>query len=328
MGDNTGNTNLNIDIVVPCYNEQEMISTFYNVTEEIVSKIENTHFTFIFINDGSNDDSLLIMKGLASTYDNVRYVSFSRNFGKESAILSGLEASSGDYVIVMDSDLQHPPAIIPRMVESVRAGHDCCAGYRADRKGEGRFRSFLSRNFYKFNNKMTNVNMPYNATDFRIMCRKAVDAIISLPEVQRFSKGIFAWVGFDTEWIPFENVERPAGKSKWSTTGLFKYAMDALLSFSMFPLKILVTMGSIFSAIAMIFAVYELIKTLVIGKETPGYASTIIVILFIGGILEISLGIIGEYIGRIFTEIKHRPVYIVKETNVEKQDEGPDKETH
>lgn len=307
-----------VDLVVPCYNEQEVLTTFFQVTDEIVQKLDGYRFNYIFINDGSRDDTLLLIKGLAATYDYVHYVSFSRNFGKEAGIYAGLENSSGDYVIVMDADLQHPPTLIPEFLKSVENGHDCCAAYRTTRKGENPIRSAFSKSFYRLSNKMTNTKMPSSAVDYRIMSRKMVNAIIAMPEVQRFSKGMFAWVGYDVEWIPYENVERTMGTTKWSFSGLFRYAMDGILSFSVAPLKILTVMGSIISGIALVFAIYILIKTLVLGIDSPGYASTMIVLLFLGGIIEISLGVLGEYISRIYVEIKHRPIYLTKDTNIEK----------
>lgn len=322
----------NIDIIVPCYNEQDVLTTYYKETDAVISRIPDCSFRYIFINDGSQDDTLVILKGLAASYSNVRYISFSRNFGKEAGMYAGLSASTGDYVIVMDADLQHPPTLIPKLIESINAGHDCCAAYRTTRNGEKKFRSFFSRCFYKFNNKLTDVKMPYGAVDYRIMSRKMVDSIVSVSERQRFSKGIFCWVGFDTEWIPYENVERTMGTTKWSFKSLTKYAMDGIFSFSVVPLKVLSIMGFVISAIAIIYAVFILIRTLVVGIEAPGYASTLIILLFLGGIIELSIGVVGEYISRIFTEIKHRPIYITKESNIEndevKADEKASEKAH
>ncbi|MGN0375761.1 MAG: glycosyltransferase family 2 protein [Butyrivibrio sp.] len=317
-----------VDIIVPCYNEQEVLTTFFKETEKILHSIEDYSFRYLFIDDGSKDDTLLLIKGLASTYDYVEYISFSRNFGKEAGMYAGLSNSTGDYVIIMDADLQHPPALIPRMIESVEKGHDCCAAYRTNRKGEKAIRSFFSRNFYKLNNKLTDVKMPYGAVDYRIMTRNMADSIVSLSEVQRFSKGIFCWVGFDTEWIPYENVERAMGTTKWSFKGLTRYAMDGILSFSVVPLKLLSIMGFTLSGIAIIYAIFILIKTIVQGIDAPGYASTIIIVLLLGGIVEISIGVLGAYIARIYTEIKHRPIYIARENSMGKDhvsDEGLNK---
>lgn len=308
-----------VDIIVPCYNEQEVLSKFYETTNSIVSTIKGWSFHFIFVNDGSRDDTLLLMKGLKSTYPNVDYISFSRNFGKEAAMYAGFDNSHADYIIVMDADLQHPPALIPKMIEEVEAGHDCCAAYRTTRTGEKRIRSFLSQQFYKINNKLSNVQMPYGAVDFRIMSRQMADAIMRLPEVQRFSKGIFSFVGFDTCWIPYENVEREYGTTKWKFKSLLTYAIDGITAFSTAPLHLVSMMGIVISGFAIIYGLYLFIKTLILGIDLPGYASTIILLLFLGGIIELSLGIIGEYIARIFTESKNRPIYIAKE-NTTKND--------
>lgn len=305
-----------VDIIVPCYNEQEVLSKFYNTTNSIVETIRDFSFRFIFVNDGSRDDTLLLMKGLKASHDNVEYISFSRNFGKEAAMYAGLEHSDGDYVIVMDADLQHPPALIPRMIESVSAGHDCCAAYRTTRTGEKRLRSFLSRQFYKLNNKLTNVQMPYGAVDFRIMSRPMINAIMALPEVQRFSKGIFCYVGFETEWIPYENIERELGTTKWRFKSLLNYAVDGITAFSIAPLHMVSMMGILISLIAIIYGLYIFIKTLIFGIDLPGYASTIILLLLLCGIIELSLGIIGEYIARIFVQAKNRPIYIARENTL------------
>ncbi len=315
-----------VDIIVPCYNEQEVLTSYFEVTDAIVQKIAGYHFQYIFINDGSKDDTLLLLKGLAASYDYVKYVSFSRNFGKEAGMYAGLDYSTGDYVIIMDADLQHPPTLIPKFIESVENGHDCCAAYRQTRKGENPIRNAFSKAFYKLSNQMTNTKMPSSAVDYRIMSRQMVNALLDMPEVQRFSKGMFSWIGFDVEWIPYENVERTLGTSKWSFSGLFKYAMDGILSFSVTPLKILAWMGGAICFVALAFAIFILIKTLVLGVDSPGYASTMIIILFLGGIVELSLGILGEYIARIYNEIKRRPIYLTKETNMNKTDSPEKKE--
>lgn len=310
-----------IDIIVPCYNEHEVLTTFYAETKKVVKEIPDCDFRFLFINDGSRDDTLVILKGLAVDNPDVKYISFSRNFGKEAGMYAGLENSTADYVIIMDADLQHPPALIPRMIESVDAGHDCCAAYRTTRAGEKKITSFFSQTFYKINNRLTDVKLPYGAVDFRIMSRKMVDTIVSMPERQRFSKGIFSWVGFDVEWIPYENVERTMGQTKWSFKSLTRYAMDGIFSFSVRPLKTVAVMGFVISGIAICYAIYVLVKTLVWGIDYPGYASTLIIMLLLGGIIEISIGIVGEYIARIYNEIKHRPIYITKESNLSNSDE-------
>ena len=218
----------------------------------------------------------------------------------------------------MDADLQHPPALFPKLIEGIEEGHDCCAAYRTTRTGEKKIRSFFSQSFYKLNNKLTNTKMPYGAVDYRIMSRQMVDNIVALPEKERFSKGLFCWVGFDTKWIPYENIERTLGTTKWKFSGLVKYAMDAIVSFSVAPLRMLSVIGATISSLALLYGFYLLIKTLAFGKDLPGYASTIIILLFLGGIIELSIGIIGEYLARIFTEVKQRPIYIEKESNLDK----------
>lgn len=311
-----------IDIVVPCYNEQEVIAAFYEETSKHAAAIENYSFRYIFVNDGSRDNTLLLLKGLASEHEDVRYVSFSRNFGKEAAMYAGLKNTSADYVIIMDADLQHPPALFPQLIAGIEEGHDCCAAYRTSRTGERKIRSFFSQSFYKLNNKLTNTKMPYGAVDYRIMSRQMVDSLAALPETERFSKGLFCWVGYDTKWIPYENVERTLGTTKWKFSGLVKYALDAIISFSVAPLRMLSVLGASISFIALLYGLILLIKTLAFGKDIPGYASTIIILLFLGGIIELSLGIIGEYLSRVFTEVKRRPVYIEKETNLNKDNKN------
>lgn len=311
-----------IDIVVPCYNEQEVIAAFYEETSKHAAAIENYSFRYIFVNDGSRDNTLLLLKGLASDHEDVRYVSFSRNFGKEAAMYAGLKNTAADYVIIMDADLQHPPALFPQLIAGIEEGHDCCAAYRTSRTGERKIRSFFSQSFYKLNNKLTNTKMPYGAVDYRIMSRQMVDSLVALPETERFSKGLFCWVGYDTKWIPYENVERTLGTTKWKFSGLVKYALDAIISFSVAPLRMLSVLGASISFIALLYGLILLIKTLAFGKDIPGYASTIIILLFLGGIIELSLGIIGEYLARVFTEVKHRPIYIEKETNLNKDNKN------
>ena len=307
----------NIDLVVPCYNEEEGLEVFVNETSKVTNTIKNYNFRFILVDDGSKDKTFFVMKQLAKKHRNVKYISFSRNFGKEAAMYAGLLNSTGDYVVVMDADLQHPPAMLVDMVKAMEDGYDCCAAKRTDRKGESPVRSFFSRNFYKFSNKITDVKMPYGAVDYRMMTRQMVDAILQLSEVQRFSKGIFSWVGFNTKWIPYENVERTIGTTKWSFWGLFKYAIDGLASFSISPLRIISGIGFFISTIAFIYIIITLIQTLIFGITVPGYTTTLCVTLFLGGIIELSVGILGEYISRIYMESKKRPIFLTKCTNLD-----------
>lgn len=306
-----------IDIVVPCFNEEEVLPLFVEETNKVIDTIRGYRFRYILVDDGSRDRTLDVMRTLSSRFPNVKYISFSRNFGKESAMYAGLEATTGDYVIVMDADLQHPPKMFPQMIAGVEEGYDCCALFRAKQKGESKIRQLISKMFFSFQNKISDVKMPDGAVDYRIMSRKMVDSIIRLSEVQRFSKGIFCWVGFKTKWIEYENVERTVGTTKWSFWGLFRYALDGITSFSVAPLRVIAVLGFIIALLAFIWIIVTLIQTLVMGIDVPGYVTTLCAVLFMGGIVEMSVGILGEYIGRIYMEAKGRPIYITKETNIE-----------
>ncbi|WP_434310977.1 glycosyltransferase family 2 protein [Hominifimenecus sp. rT4P-3] len=308
-----------VDIIVPCYNEEEGLSVFYQETQKILDGIPNYQFTYLFVNDGSRDETLRVMKTLASEHANVKYLSFSRNFGKEAAMYAGLTYSVGDLVIIMDADLQHPPAMIPDMLKGIEEGYDCCAARRSSREGEGKIRSAFSNLFYKLSNRMTDVRMAQGAVDFRIMTRQVVDSILKLSEVERFSKGIFAWVGFNTKWYPYENIERAIGTTKWSFWGLFKYAISGITSFSIAPLRLVTGMGCIISLFAFLYIVATLIKTMITGIDVPGYVTLLCAVLFLGGIIELSVGILGEYIAHIYMEAKDRPIFIVKETNLDRK---------
>ncbi|MEF2919234.1 MAG: glycosyltransferase family 2 protein [Acutalibacteraceae bacterium] len=307
-----------VDLVVPCYNEEEGLEVFVKETSKVTEKIKGYNFTFILVNDGSKDDTYGVMKKLANHYENVKYISFSRNFGKESAMYAGLKNSTADYVVVMDADLQHPPAMLVDMCKAMEEGYDCCAARRTSREGESKIRSLFSQSFYKISNRISDVKMPYGAVDYRMMTRQMVDAVVSLGEVQRFSKGLFCWVGFETKWIPYENVERTIGTTKWSFWGLFRYAIDGFASFTVSPLRWLAGAGAVISGIAFIYIIVTLIKTLMWGIDVPGYVTTLCAVLFLGGIIELSIGILGEYISRIYMESKHRPIYLVKDTNIGK----------
>ena len=311
-----------VDIVVPCYNEEEVLETFYQVTEEVVASMAGYHFTYIFVDDGSRDSTLKKLYGLAQAHENVRYLSFSRNFGKEAAMYAGLSYSSSDLVIIMDADLQHPPSMIPQMMKGIEEGFDCAAARRTTRAGESRIRSAFSSLFYRLNNRMSDVKMPQAAVDFRIMTRQMVNSILELSEVERFSKGIFAWVGYETKWYPYENVERTLGTTKWSFRGLLKYAIDGITSFSISPLRMVSGMGFLISIVAFIYIIATLIQTLVFGIDVPGYVTTLCAVLFLGGIIELSIGILGEYIAHIYMEAKDRPIYILKTTNLPKKETG------
>lgn len=314
-----------VDLVVPCYNEEEGLEVFVKETSKVTEKIKGYNFTFILVNDGSKDDTYGVMKKLANYYENVKYISFSRNFGKESAMYAGLKNSTADYVVVMDADLQHPPAMLVDMCKAMEEGYDCCAARRTSREGESKIRSLFSQSFYKISNRISDVKMPYGAVDYRMMTRQMVDAVVSLGEVQRFSKGLFCWVGFETKWIPYENVERTIGTTKWSFWGLFRYAIDGFASFTVSPLRWLAGAGAVISGIAFIYIIVTLIKTLMWGIDVPGYVTTLCAVLFLGGIIELSIGILGEYISRIYMESKHRPIYLVKDTNIGKDNQIEEK---
>ncbi|MBU3103177.1 glycosyltransferase family 2 protein [Clostridium gasigenes] len=308
-----------VDIIVPCYNEEESIEIFYKECTDILRNIKDYNFNYIFINDGSKDNTLKIIKNLSEKTTNVKYISFSRNFGKESAILAGLKESTGAYVILMDVDLQHPPKLILDMMPLIEEGYDSVAAKREARKGEKRYREYFSIKFYKLINKISDVNIPEGATDYRIMSRQMVDCVLALEESQRFTKGIFEWVGFETKWLGYESEERVAGTTKWSGLALLKYALEGIVGFSTAPLRIATIIGLIFSNFSFIYFVITLIKTLVIGIDMPGYASIICFITFLGGIQLIVLGILGEYLSKTYLEVKRRPNYFVKESNIYKE---------
>lgn len=304
------------DIIVPCYNEQEVLNAFYTETRKVTDTMKNYAFTFILVDDGSRDRTPVIMKELAAEHADVRYISFSRNFGKEAAMYAGLTHSTGELVIIMDADLQHPPAMIPVMMEGIEEGYECAAAMRTTREGEKRLSSLFSSLFYKVSNSLTEIKLPQNAVDFRIMRRTMVDAILKLSEVERFSKGIFAWVGFTTKWYPYENVERTMGTTKWSFKSLFRYAMLGITGFSTVPLKWLSLAGIGMCAVAVVYTLINVIRALLPGVAVGPNAWLICVLLIVGGILELSMGILGEYLAHIYRETKHRPVYLIRQTNI------------
>lgn len=305
-----------LSIIVPCYNEQETLGIFYKEAINIISKINNYEFEFIFVNDGSKDNTLNILKELSDKDSRVRYISFSRNFGKEAAIFAGLKNCTGDLGVLMDADLQDPPSLLPKMIQCIEEGYDSVATHRVTREGEPPIRSFFARKFYKIINKISEVNIVDGARDYRLMTRDMIDAILSMSEYNRFSKGIFAWIGFNTKWIEYVNVERVAGETKWSFWKLFKYALDGIVAFTTMPLRITSILGILTSVAAAIYTLYIIISTLITGIDVPGYASSISIIMFLGGIQLIALGIIGEYLARTYMEVKNRPVYIAKEDNI------------
>ena len=307
-----------ISLIVPCYNEEGSLPILYEALCN-VRKAETSpdrFYEFIFVNDGSRDKTSSIIKELAENDKSVKYIFFSRNFGKEAAMYAGMQKAKGDYIAILDADMQDPPSLIPEMINILDSGEfDIVAARRVTRKGEPKIRSFFARCFYKLINRMCDVEIADGARDFRLMKREVVDAILSLTERQRFSKGIFAWVGFRTKWIEHENVERVAGETKWSFWKLFKYAIDGIVAFTTAPLRLATYAGFGFAFAGFVYLIYYFIRAIVltIYNDVPGYPSLLCFILFIGGLILMCLGILGEYIGRIYIETKGRPIFIASE---------------
>ena len=301
-------------IIVPVYNEEEGLRRFHEVVGGIIGGLQDYAASFIFVNDGSSDGSMSVIRALAKEDPRVKYISFSRNFGKEAAIYAGLEHSSADLVILIDADLQHPPELLPQMLNYVGCGeYDAC--------GAKRYPGFMSRLFTSINNTMSTVKLQTGATDYMCMNRKFVNAVLSLCENQRFSKGLFAWVGYRVKWVDYVQGPRTTGQSKWNFRKLLSYAIDGITGFSVIPLRMVSLAGAVICLLAVIYIIITLIKTLVNGVDVPGYATLLIILLFMGGIILLSIGILGSYIGRIFMESKDRPVYLTDETNIEKDPE-------
>ncbi len=302
-----------ISVIISCYNEEKSVPLFYEAIEKAIKDID-AEFEYIFVDDGSKDNTLKIIKDLSSQDEKVRYISFSRNFGKEAAMFAGLEAANGNYVALMDADLQDPPELLKEMYSSIKTeDYDCVATRRVTRKGEPFIRSLFSRMFYKIINKMTDFEMVDGARDFRLMTSQVKDAIISLKEYNRYSKGLFPFVGFKTKWIEYENVKRAAGETKWSFWKLVKYALEGITAFTTAPLAIASIIGFLFCIISGVFILIIIIKTLAFGDPTSGWPSLACIIMFMGGVQLLSLGIIGQYLSKTYLEVKKRPIYIVKE---------------
>ena len=309
-----------ISLVVPCYNEEEVIELFYKEIQKVKKDFDNVLFEIIFVNDGSSDNTLKLMRELSKN-DDVRYISFSRNFGKEAAMYAGLEASTGDYVAIMDADLQDPPALLKEMYEILELGeYDSVATRRVSRKGEPLIRSFFARMYYKLINKISKTEIVDGARDFRLMTRKMVNSVLSLKEYNRFSKGIFSWVGYRTKWLEYENVERAAGKTKWSFFKLFLYSLESIVAFSTAPLSIASVFGILFCFIAFIIIILIIVRTLIFGDPTSGWPSMACIMFLIGGVQLLCTGIIGQYLSKTYLEIKKRPIYIVAETDEDYKD--------
>lgn len=312
-----------LSIVVPCYNEQEALPYFYKEICRVAEEMKASHgadFEFIFVDDGSKDKTLSIARELHKQDARVRYISFSRNFGKEAGILAGLEASKGDYVAMMDADLQDPPALLPQMLDALlEEDYDCAATRRTNRKGEPPIRSFFARMFYKIINRLSDADIVDGARDYRLMRRRMVDAILALPEYNRFSKGIFGWVGFKTKWLEYVNVERVAGETKWSFWKLFLYSLEGIVAFTTAPLALASLIGIIFCVLAFVMILFIIVRTLLFGDPTSGWPSLVCIIFLCSGVQLFCMGVLGQYLAKTYMEVKRRPVYIVRETE---QDEA------
>jgi len=302
-----------LSIVVPCYNEEESLPIFYKTVCDMQDQLP-VELEFVFIDDGSKDRTLEVFRELSAKDERIHYVSFSRNFGKEAGIYAGLQKATGDYVVMMDADLQDPPALLPQMIADLESGeYEVVATRRVDRKGEPPIRSFFARKFYSIMNKISSADIVDGARDYQMMTRKVADAILSMGEYNRFSKGIFGWVGFKRKWIEFENVERVAGETKWSFWKLFIYAIDGIVAFSTAPLILASVFGLIMCIVAFLFIIVIIVKTLVYGDPTGGWPSMVCIILLVSGIQLLCMGILGQYMAKAYLETKNRPIYLVQE---------------
>lgn len=310
-----------ISLIVPCYNEEPSLPYFWEQTAAVMAKMDYLDFEVIFVNDGSKDKTLEVLRSLAEADSRVKYISFSRNFGKEAAMYAGLREARGDYVAIMDADLQHPPAMLPAMYEGLMSGeYECVAARRESRKGEPPIRSFFARCFYKLINRISDTEIVDGACDFRMMTRQMVDAIVSMGEYNRFSKGIFGWVGFRTKWLPYENVERVAGETKWSFWKLLLYSLQGIVGFSTVPLAIASVLGILLCFVSFLMVIYIIVKTLLFGDPVSGWPSLACMVMFMGGIQLLCMGILGQYLAKTYLETKHRPIYILAETDKENPD--------
>ena len=315
-----------ISIVVPMYNEQEALDILYRELKRVTETIPEHEFEYLFVNDGSKDATLDEIRKLAKQDARVRYVSFSRNFGKEAAMYAGLKSASGDYVALMDADMQDPPALLPQMIQMIESGEcDNVATRRVNRKGEPPIRSFFARMFYRLINKMSDAEIVDGARDFQMMSRQVVEAILSMGEYNRFSKGIFGWIGFKKKWLEYENIERVAGETKWSFWKLFLYAIEGIVAFSTTPLVISSVFGLICCALALVMIVVVIVRTLVFGDPTSGWPSLVCIMLLLSGIQMLGIGVVGQYLAKTYLETKHRPIYLVRQTNIEARPDVADR---
>lgn len=309
-----------IEIIVPCYNEEKCVTLFYERVKTVFKQLTEYQFKITYVDDGSTDATLNQIKEVVRSADmgKIQYISFSRNFGKEAAIYAGLSKSTGDYVTIMDADLQHPPELLVEMLDAIeKEDYDCATARRVSRKGEPPIRSALSRFFYRIISRVTAIELVSGSTDYRLMRRKVVEAIVSMQEYERFTKGLYAWAGFKNKWIEYQNVERVAGKTKWSFWGLLRYAYSGFVSFATTPLRGVIYLGLVTVFVSVVSLIYVFICAINdSGAERTGYASIIILILFLGGVIITILGMIGEYLARIYMEVKHRPIFFERESNI------------
>lgn len=312
--------NQRISVVVPCYNEEQALPYFIQEIQKVAAQMapKQVELEILLVNDGSRDNTLSLLRTYAAQYPNVRYLSFSRNFGKEAAMYAGLEHARGDYVAMIDADMQDPPSLLPQMYDILQTGeYDSVATRRVSRKGEPAIRSFFARMFYKIINRISDADIVDGARDYRLMSRTMVDAILSMKEYNRFSKGIFGWVGFRTYWLPYENVERVAGETKWSFFKLFRYSLEGIVAFSTAPLAIASVVGVLVCLAAVVALAVVLAKTLIFGDPVAGWPSMICIILFLGGVQLLTMGIMGQYLAKTYLETKKRPIYILAEQSQE-----------
>lgn len=304
-----------LSVIVPCYNEEENIEYFYEelMKNESFFKQRELDVEVIYVNDGSKDKTVAEVKKMHEKDERVKLISFSRNFGKEAAIYAGFRKAKGDYVVMMDADLQDPPHLLPEMFKYIDEGYDSVATRRVSRKGEPIIRSFFARRFYKLMNKMSKTEIVDGARDYRLMTRQVIDSILALGEYNRFSKGIFGWVGYETKWIEFENVERLRGETKWSFWGLFKYSIEGIVAFSTAPLSLASIMGTVFCVLAFLLIIFTIVRTVIFGDPTDGWPSLVCIISLVSGVQLLCLGIMGQYLSKTYLEVKNRPLYFVKE---------------
>lgn len=308
---------MKLTAIIPCYNEESALRYFYEEMERVMRSMPQVDFELLFVNDGSKDNTLEQIKALSVRDERVKYISFSRNFGKEAAIYAGLEHSDGDLTAIMDADLQDPPSLLPRMYQAiVEEGYDSVATRRVNRKGEPPIRSFFARNFYRLMNRISKTDIVDGARDYRLMNRAFVNALLEMGEYNRFSKGLFGWVGFETKWLEFENVERVAGETKWSFWKLFLYSIDGIVAFSTMPLSIAAFFGVMMCLAAAGAILFIIIRQLLYGGSAFGWPSMVCIIMFLGGIQLLCMGILGSYLAKTYLEVKKRPIYICKETNL------------